>query len=75
MKLLSDLTVTDYSLSDVALTRLTPDAAVLTYRAKISYTYKGEAAEETVWISSGWASGTAWLTMNATSRGSACPHG
>jgi RNA polymerase sigma factor (sigma-70 family) len=55
LKLLSDLTLTDYSLSDVAVTRLTQDAAVLTYRAKMSYTYKGEAAKEVWWISSAWA--------------------
>jgi RNA polymerase sigma factor (sigma-70 family) len=55
LKLLADLTVTDYSLSDVALTRLTPDAAVLTYQVRTDYTYKGEAAKETVRVSSAWA--------------------
>ncbi len=55
LKLLADLTVTDYSLSDVALTRLSPDAAVLTYKARTAYTYQGVAARETVWVSSAWA--------------------
>jgi len=55
LKLLADVTLTDYSLSDVALTRLTPDAAVLTYKVRTDYTYKGEATKETIWVSSAWA--------------------
>ena len=47
LKMLADLTLHDYSLSDVALTRLTPDAAVLTYKVTTKYTYKGIGAKET----------------------------
>jgi RNA polymerase sigma factor (sigma-70 family) len=55
LKLLADVTLTDYSVSDVALTRLTPDAAVWTYKVRTDYTYKGETTKETIWVSSAWA--------------------
>jgi hypothetical protein len=55
LKLLTDMILTDYSLSGVAFTQLTPDAAVLTYKMKTDYTYKGQAMKETVWVSSAWA--------------------
>jgi hypothetical protein len=52
---LADYTLRSYALSDVRAVRLTADAAVLSYRVKTTFTYKGDAGTETVWVSSAWA--------------------
>lgn len=64
LKVLARVTVTEYSLSDVTLVQLTPDAATLTYRAKTSFTYDGKPAREALWVSSTWAKrGGTWTNV------------
>jgi len=55
LNLLADVRLKEYSLTDVKLTRLTPDAAVLTYKAKLAFTYKGDEVKQKLWVSSTWA--------------------
>jgi hypothetical protein len=55
IKGLAAIRLKDYSLRDVKLTRLTKDAAVLTYKAQAEYTVLGETGKETWWVSSTWA--------------------
>lgn len=55
VKELAGVEVTTYALDEVKLVRLTPDAAVLTYRAKVGYKAVGIRGRERLWVSSGWA--------------------
>jgi RNA polymerase sigma factor (sigma-70 family) len=47
--------VKKYELSDARLTTPGKEAAVLTYRARAEYTYRGVAVREDLWVSSTWA--------------------
>jgi hypothetical protein len=65
LALLADVRVTSYSLSDETVTSLSPDAAIVTYRVKAEYRYKGEAVKEALWVSSAWAKrGGKWVSVH-----------
>jgi RNA polymerase sigma factor (sigma-70 family) len=55
IKGLAAIRLKDYSLSDVKLTRLTKDAAVLTYKVQVEYAVMRETGKEAWWVSSTWA--------------------
>ena len=55
LDMLADYRVKDYTLTEFKLARQSADAAVISYRVKVSFTYKGEAGEDTAWATTAWA--------------------